>query len=533
VDKNKSNPRESEITKDARWQQSSRLIGLLALCVLMLFLTFFRGLAAMIERWLALPEYSHGFLLPIVAIFLIWQKYPEIEKVVFSGSWLGVLIVSAGICILVVGELSAIYTISQVAFVITLVGLIISLTGLSAFRLFWAGAAMLLLMIPIPNFFLEGWSSRLQLISSELGVAIMRLFGISVFLEGNVIDLGTMKLQVVEACDGLRYMFPLVALAIVAAYFFRVSAWKRWLIVAASVPTAVVVNSLRVALIGIFVEFGSLALAEGFLHEFQGAVFFFLSCALLLFEMWLLTRLGQGKHAFKDVFGFQLPVRSIDSFVPQYRPIPRPFIASIVCLGIATIFALMPPAAEATVTRKTFAEFPLSVGAWSGKSRRLDELYENTLLATDYLLMDYRKADGPGANLFIAYYQSQRAGQSAHSPKSCIPGGGWRIVEIGETPVSGVSIGKHPLRVNRAIVELGSHREVIYYWFQQRDRVISNEYMVKWYLMVDSLTRRRSDGALVRLAAPVPASGSVADAEKNLRDLLEQVAPQISHFIPG
>ena len=437
-----------------------------------------------------------------------------------------------GLGILAVGELSAIYTISQIAFVITLIGLVLSLTGVTAFRLFWVAAAMLFLMIPVPNFFLEGWSAKLQLVSSELGVAVMRVFGISVFLEGNVIDLGRMKLQVVEACDGLRYMFPLLALSIVGAYFFRVSWWKRLLIIIASVPTAVLVNSLRVALIGIFVEYGSLALAEGFLHEFQGAAFFFLSCALLLFEMWLLSRIGHSKKPFTDIFGFQLPSHSSQPFDLQYRSIPRPFIAATLCLALTAALALKPAASEATAARKTFAEFPLNIGEWRGNFGRLDKLYENTLLATDYLLSDFRKPNGEGANLFIAYYQSQRAGQSAHSPKSCIPGGGWRIVEITETTIPDIAIGQSALKVNRAVVELGSHRELIYYWFQQRDRVISNEYLVKWYLMVDSLTRKRSDGALIRLATPVPPSGKIADAEKTLGELLREVAPQIPNFIP-
>ena len=502
------------------------------IAALLLLLTFYRGLMAMGERWLALPEYSHGFLLPIVAAFLIWQKLPEIQSSRFTGSWFGVLVVVFGIGFLAVGELSAIYTISQIAFVITLIGLVLSLTGIPAFHLFWVAAAMLFLMIPVPNFFLEGWSAKLQLVSSELGVAVMRLFGISVFLEGNVIDLGSMKLQVVEACDGLRYMFPLLALSIVAAYFFRVSWWKRLLIVLASVPTAVIVNSLRVALIGIFVEFGSLALAEGFLHEFQGAVFFFLSCALLLFEMWVLTRVGGSKKPFTEVFGFQLPSRSSQPLISQNRSIPRPFVAATLCLALAAVFALTPTASEALTPRKTFAEFPLNMGEWRGNVGRLDKLYENTLLATDYLLTDFRKQNGEGANLFIAYYQSQRAGQSAHSPKSCIPGGGWRIIEIAETTIPDIRIGTYPLKVNRAVVELGSHQELIYYWFQQRDRVISNEYLVKWYLMIDSLTRKRSDGALIRLATPVPPSGKIADAEKTLGDLLRQVAPQIPSFIP-
>jgi exosortase D (VPLPA-CTERM-specific) len=515
------------------WRFPAWYVVLIASSFSLLAVAFFRGLAAMVERWIALPEYSHGFLLPVVAAFLIWQRKPEIDRATFSGSWLGVAIVISGIALLTIGELSAIYTISQIAFVVTLAGLAIALMGMRSFKLVWVAVAMLFLMIPVPNFFLEGWSSKLQLLSSELGVAIMRLAGISVFLEGNVIDLGSMKLQVVEACDGLRYMFPLVSLAIVAAYFFRVSWWQRLLVVALSVPTAVVVNSLRVAMIGIFVEFGSLSLAEGFLHEFQGSVFFFLSCAALLAEMWLLSKIGRDPRPFKDIFGFALPQRDRVSSLAVNRRISRPFVAALALLGIAAGFAIAPPAPETAPARKSFLEFPLTLGDWRGRSDRLDQLYENTLLATDYLMVDFNRGQGRAANLFVAYYQSQRAGESAHSPKSCIPGGGWRIVDLREVSIPSVAIGKTPLKVNRAVIELGSHRELIYYWFQQRERVITNEYLVKWYLMLDSVARRRSDGALVRLVAPIGPNQSEADADASVLDLLRHVAPQLPNFVPG
>ena len=146
----------------------------------------------------------------------------------------------------------------------------------------WAPLLFLLFMIPLPNFLYNNLSAQLQLLSSELGVAVIRLFDIGVYLEGNVIDLGTYKLQVVEACSGLRYLFPLTSLAFLMAYLFKAAAWKRIVIFLSSIPITLLINSFRIGVIGVLVEYWGPGQAEGFLHDFEGWVVFMSSLGVLL-----------------------------------------------------------------------------------------------------------------------------------------------------------------------------------------------------------------------------------------------------------
>src|SRR5262249_54456539 len=147
----------------------------------------------------------------------------------------------------------------------------------------------------------------------------------------------------------------------------------------------------------------------------------------------------------------------------------------------------------------------------------------------DYVLADFVHdgVDGaavpsalPGAgvpvNLYVAYYASQRTGQSAHSPRSCLPGGGWNILDFGQHEVPGVAGNGSPLHVNRAVVQYGADRQLVYYWFQERGRNITNEYLVKWYLVEDALLRNRTDGALVRLITPLRTNEPVSAADDRL-----------------
>ena len=188
---------------------------------------FFDGLKEMVRIWELKEEYSYGYMIPPITLFLIWQKKDLLERINFRGSWVGLLLVVLGFALFVLGNLSTLFLIVQYSFLMVVFGMALAFCGWRGFKIIAVPLLFLTFMIPLPAFFLTELSTRLQFLSSEIGVWVIRLFGISVFLEGNVIDLGVFKLQVVEACSGLRYLFPLMTLGFIAAYFFKAAFWKR------------------------------------------------------------------------------------------------------------------------------------------------------------------------------------------------------------------------------------------------------------------------------------------------------------------
>ncbi len=448
-----------------------------------------------------------------------------------TGSWLGPVVVAFGLFVWLLGKLSTIHAVSQYALVLMIYGVVIAVVGLRVFRKLWAPMLMLLLMIPLPAFFYNNLSSQLQLISSAFGVWLMRLFGISVYLNGNVIDLGHFQMQVVEACDGLRYLFPLMTLGFIVAYFFRGPLWQRVLVFASSVPITILMNSVRIAMIGVFADFGNTSLAEGLLHELQGWVIFMASGALLLAEAWLLVKLFMPNGSWRDVLSFDPPPRMAEPTTQAPRSAPRSLVAAGVVLGVAaTLSYVLPERAEARPERSWFPDFPLTIDDWKGRQGRVEDMYLDFLKLDDYLMADFVRGT-EAVNLFASYYASQRQGESVHSPRSCIPGGGWRITELTQIAVPGH--GAEPgLRVNRALIELGDQRQLVYYWFKQRDRVLTNEYLVKWYIFVDALTRRRTDGALVRLITPAAPGEDIAAADARLQSFARDAQRELRPFLP-
>ena len=178
----------------------------------------------------------------------------------------------------VIGKLSALFMLSQLGFIVALLGIALGLGGYSLLKVTFIPIIFLIFAIPLPYVIDAALSFQLQLISSQLGVFFIRLFQIPVYLEGNVIDLGVYKLQVVEACSGLRYLYPLMSLGFLAAYLFQAPLWQRALVFLSTIPITIVMNSLRIGLVGVLVNHWGPQDADGFLHMFEGWIIF-IACA--------------------------------------------------------------------------------------------------------------------------------------------------------------------------------------------------------------------------------------------------------------
>jgi exosortase D (VPLPA-CTERM-specific) len=516
------------------WRLSGWLLVIAVTVGLLSILPFWDALKYMFDTWLAVPEYSHGLLIPLVAGFLVWQQKDKLEQLPFVGNWAGVAMVLLGGVILLIGQLGTVYTLVQYAYTITLYGLALSFLGWPAFRILAIPQLILLFMIPLPAFVLNNLSTKLELLSSQLGVYFMRLFDVSVFLEGNVIDLGGYKLQVADACSGLRYLFPLMTIGFLMAYFYKGALWKRVFVFLSSIPITLLMNSFRVGIIGITVEQWGIGMAEGFLHEFQGWMVFMLSAALILGEIAVLNGIGHERGTWRQLFGLEFPAPTPKNALIRERRLPASFIvASALLVVFFAVDFTMPRSTEIYPARSAFSQFPLQLGPWHGHEEALEQVYLDELKLDDYELADYSTGSGPAVNFYVSYYNSQRKGEAVHSPRSCLPGGGWQMRDFDQRRLPQVTVGGKPLQVNRTLIELGDQRQLVYYWFQQRGRVITNEFVVKWYLFWDALTRHRTDGAMVRLITPLPVSMTEAEADRRLTDFAARIAPELPRFVPN
>jgi exosortase D (VPLPA-CTERM-specific) len=256
---------------------------------------YWTTLQQMILHDWAKEDYSHCYLIPFVVLYLVWEKRRELASVPSIPSWSGLIPFGLGIGLFWLGELGGEFFTLYLSLWFVIVGLSWLHLGRAKIKTLWFPLVMMLTMFPFPNFINVRLSFYLKLISSQLGVWMLHLYGMSAYREGNIIDLGFTQLQVVDACSGLRYLFPLMVLALILAHWFKESFWKRAVLFLSSIPIAILVNSFRIALTGVLYSFWGAVVAEDFFHGFSGWLIFIFTLGVLVAEMWVLKRIGPRK----------------------------------------------------------------------------------------------------------------------------------------------------------------------------------------------------------------------------------------------
>lgn len=266
------------------------------LCIGALSLLFAPYVGKLYEMWMSSSHlsYSHSILMPFVILYLIWDRRGELAKLTVIPSWKGgfvALILSAMIWLIAVSGNS------RWAIEMDMVFLIISLVWMNygtkitkklAFPLF-----LLFMMVPMPIIFYSHISNSLQLISSKMAVGFMHLFSVPVYREGNVINLASTKLEVANACSGISSLISLFTLAMIFAYITHKAFWKRFIIVASSLPIAVIMNWFRIAATGMLTHYWSEKIAQGFYHSFSGWLVFVAAFVILYLENGVINLLSK------------------------------------------------------------------------------------------------------------------------------------------------------------------------------------------------------------------------------------------------
>lgn len=499
------------------------------------------SLLFLFSHWIGSEDYSHGIFVPFISGYFIWQARHQLLHVTREKAWWGLGVIIMGLMLYVVGELATLYVVLHISLWTVIVGLVIALVGVRGAKTIAFPLGYLLTAIPLPVFFYANLSSQLQLWSSSLGVGCLKLIGVMAFREGNVIDLGTVQLQVVEACSGIRYMLPLISLALLCAYLFKDKMWKRVVIVLSAIPISILINGFRISMIGVLVELYGQGAAEGFYHLFEGWVIFMLSFALLIGEIGLLGRIGSaGKQwSLRERLAWRKQSDGVGHELCHETPVRVmriPNSAYLCSVALIVPFTLLSTVftdrEEMPPSRPSFVDFPMQINEWRGVPFALEKRYIDRLRFDDYVLADYRSEGEQLVNFYVAYYRSQRKGQSAHSPQSCLPGGGWEIQSLTLTELPSHALQSQPVIANRAVIHKGEQKQVVLYWFKQRDRYLANEYLVKLYLLWDALWRQRTDGALVRLASLVAPGESEAAVDQRLQQFAFAVGQELNRFVP-
>jgi exosortase len=254
-----------------------------AIVAVLLAILYHRVAMKLVYDWYTLTDYSHGFLVPLFSVFLLWEKRKALSNIPVKQTWAGVPLVVFSLAVLVLGVYGVELFTSRISFVMLLAGIIWTLLGMAMLRAVAFPLAILILAIPIPAIVFNQITFPLQLLASRIASEILPLFRVPTVNEGNIIELPVMKLEVAEACSGIRSLVSLFTLAVFYGYFIERTTWRRVILVLATIPIAVTANVARIVGTGLCVQYWDPDKALGFFHEFSGWVIFVVSlCCLYL-----------------------------------------------------------------------------------------------------------------------------------------------------------------------------------------------------------------------------------------------------------
>jgi len=238
-------------------------------------------LQRLIHQWNYDPDMGHGFFVPVIAAFIVWQRRNELAAIKPQPNLWGLLVIAWGAIQLLIATLGAELFTARMSFVITIIGVVWTLGGTLMLKKLAFPLFLLFFMLPIPSVIYSAATFKLQILASQLADNALTVLSIPVLREGNVLELPNQKLSVVEACSGIRSLLSLTFLSLVYGYFFERTTWIRVVLFISTIPIAIVANASRVTMTGIMTQVKA-DLAEGFFHQAEGWVIFMVALAILI-----------------------------------------------------------------------------------------------------------------------------------------------------------------------------------------------------------------------------------------------------------
>jgi exosortase D (VPLPA-CTERM-specific) len=483
-------------------------------------------LARLFAQWISDPNFSHGIFVPAFALFVVWRIRKKLKTIEPAPSWAGLPLIALALFMLIVGVLGGEFFLSRLSLLVLLAGLIILFQEWTFFRAVLFSWAFLILMIPIPLVILQKVTYPLELLVAKLACALLSLAGVPVSRDGLFIRLPAMLLDVRHSAISI---LPLLTIAVIYGYLADKRKWVHVVLACSAVPIAVAASSLRIFGAGILAQYWDPDAAEGFFHVYSGLLMFVVSLIMLFILHRMISHVWKKSPEQKS---WESPQMAMSSQPGDLKGWALRFAVAAAFMVATALFLQPRLRGESLPSREALSCLPVQIGGWAGQDIRLDQQTLDILGPGEFLVRDYENASQPQPwlNLYIAYFPTQKAGDTIHSPAHTLPGAGWVPTSREVVQITGPDGSSFP--ANRYVVSKGEDRQLVLYWFQAHGREVASEYWAKYYLVSDSVRMNRSDGGLVRLMTTMLDGESRDAAQARLMKLGSQFIPLLDSYIP-
>lgn len=504
-----------------------------AILFILFIAAYWIPLNTIVRIWNSDPDYSYGFLIPFCSLYFIWENKKEFSDVFerMKTFWLALPALVFAVILSVYGILGSSGSISKPIIPVLLLLFLLFMFGLYSFKKLFMPVAFLIFMVPLPYVVQSNLAFSLKRISSIIGGALISLCNIPVFISGNVIDIGGHQLQVVDACNGIRYLIPLLALSVAYGYLFE-KTWRRILACAViSVPFAVLANGIRIGVTGVLVNFWGTSMAEGTFHDMMGWGIFVLVLPLAY---------GSVKIVFRFVPGFSEKPNNNDICNLKIEPdiskksnlFDAGFLISVSLLLIVLFFSMGAKSIPHYTLKKSFNEFSLNSFGWKTSFDPMSIEIIEASASQDYFNGYFVNENASKISLFIGYMFNPFLDNANffHSPTVCLPGSGWQPISTEKRIISNVPIFKD-LAVTEMIVENMGARLLVYFWFQTKDKATDNKQINRMHLSLHAIKGESTYDLFIRPITEIGKNESIDDARKRMDAFIIDTVQGVDTFI--
>ena len=478
----------------------------------------------MLNRWDS-GDNSYCYLVFPMFVYLCWEKKNHFKFDRFAWSLSGLIPAFLSVLCIFAGELASVETLLYIGIWGCITSSFIVFYGWRrTYEGLWFPLLILFFIVPLPPFLNRMLTFKMKMMASSISVQMLRATGASVLQNGNVIDLGITQLQVVDACSGLRYVVSMFLMALLMGHFFVKGWWRKLLLVVLVYPLSIFINAVRIFLTGLAALQGYKFMVEGALHDSLGIIAFLAAGLFLSLFATLSMKLGAVKN--KKPW-----VDERTKMAPKAKSMVT--AVCILCLLFAgSGWALQNTGSILTIPKHPpFKTFPMEIDGWRGKQSDLSQGILDSLWADDYVNASFTRPGSPNLiYLLVPYYDYQGTRHTAHAPQSCLLGGGWGISSSGRETIN---VGEKNINIGMMLLEKDSMKMLASYFFLQRGRVIVSPWKNKLYLIVDSLKKGRTDGALVRVEMLVPENADIGKEKVQLEAFIKELWPLLNEYVPG
>ncbi len=513
------------------WSYRTISIQVALLCLLFLVI-YSPTMASLVRMWWSSDDYSHGFLVPFISLYLAWIKRDELSRIrIEPGLWSGgVLVLFAGL-MLVAGKLGGFIVLQELSLPLMIAGMVLLFAGKLFLKSLALPIAYLFFMIKMFGEGSDRFHRPFQLLAAKIGIGTLHLFGFTAYQEGNFIQLPNALLEVAAACSGIRFLVSIIAIGIPLAYLTQRTLLRRGGLVLFAIVIAILANGLRVALIGMWTYYHGTNMIHGPFHIFYGVFVSWIGFIALFGGAWFLRR-GAGED--ENALSSKTPVndhrnenllrRKWEERIQSNQWNRSWFIATLLLTGIGSYhyFHRISP----VPLENGFTAFPMTIENWKG--RDLDSKNEMIKVpkTDDELVRTYQRAENDHpVNVYVGYFDSQ-----TEEKKLVTYTTSWKF-HRGEEKVSIQGVSGQSYQVNEVILNDGGDRRAVLFWYDLNGRVVASRYAAKLWSLWDGLIFGRTNGALVALSIPLGPESKLEQDFNHEKDFLRDLIPQLHNYL--